>query len=147
MRRLQKVLGLATEPEMANALHALAHSGAIEFVELDAKDLARRRLRVCTDKGTECAIALPRPERLQNGSVLALTEDHAVVVRLCEQEWMTLEAIDSVSSLRLGFLAGHLHWRVEFDGTRLRVALDGPRDTYLARLAGPLADGAIRVIA
>lgn len=147
MLRFQAVLGLATEPEIASALHALAHTGAIEFVELDAKDLSRRRLRVSTDKGTECAIALPRSERLQNGSVLALTRDHAVVVRLCEQEWVTLEADDSEAALRLGFLAGNLHWRVEFDGRRLRVALDGPRETYLARLAGPLDDGAIRLIA
>lgn len=147
MLRIQAVLGLATEPEMASALHSLGHTGCIEFVELNAKDIARRRLRVCTDKGTECAIALSRSQRLQNGSVLVLTRERAIVVRLSEQEWVTLEALDTESALKLGFLAGHLHWRVEFAGQRLRVALDGPRETYLDRLAGPLKDGEIRLIA
>lgn len=146
MLRLQAVLGLTTEPEMASALHGLAHADRVEYVELDVKDLARRRLRVCTDKGTECAIALPRSERLQNGAVLALTDERAVVVRLCEQEWMTVEAVDTASALRLGFLAGHLHWRVEFSGRQLRVALDGPRASYVARLAGPIDEGEVWLI-
>lgn len=147
MLRIQTVLGLATDPAMASALHSLAHTGAVEFVELETKDLARRRLRVCTDKGTECAIALSRSERLQNGSVLELTEERAVVIRLCAQEWLTLEAADIESALRLGFLAGHLHWRVEFCGRQIKVAVDGPRASYMDRLAGPLGDGGVRVLA
>ena len=146
MQRFLSVLGLATEPDMAKALHALTHTGRIEFVELDTKDLARRRLRVRTDRGTECAIALPRSQRLENGSVLALTREHAIVVRLREQEWMTLEANDIESALQLGFLAGHLHWRVEFSDKRLKVALDGPRETYLDRISGLLSEGDIRLV-
>jgi urease accessory protein len=34
-----------------------------------------------------------------------------------------------------------MHWKVEFDGTLLRIALQGPVDSYLERLSHFIADG------
>jgi urease accessory protein len=63
-----------------------------------------------------------------------------------ELQWLTLQARDAAAALELGYFAGNMHWKVEFDGERLRIALQGPVETYLERLAHLLEDGrAVRV--
>ena len=146
MLRLTQILGNATEPEIAERLHALEHDGRVETITLDAADTARKRLRVQTDKGTDCAVALARSESLANGAVLLLEEDRAVVVRMRETLWLALSPHDLVAALDLGYFCGNLHWRVRFEGAVLKVALDGPRENYMARLAQHLADGRARLV-
>ena len=146
MLRLTQILGNATDPAIAERLHALEHDGRVETIVLDAADTARKRLRVQTDKGTDCAVTLARSERLANGAVLLLEEDRAVVVRMRETVWLALRPRDLAAALELGYSCGNLHWRVRFEGAVLNVALDGPRETYLARLAQHLADGRARII-
>ena len=143
--RLSTIVGNATELEISQALHDLGHRDCIEYLVLDPGDMARRRLRTRTDRGTECAIALPREQRLANGSVLELNAERAIVVQLDELPTLLLTASDRSVALRLGFLAGHLHWRVEFEGERMRVSMDGPRETYLTRLAEHLDEGSYHV--
>jgi urease accessory protein len=36
-----------------------------------------------------------------------------------------------------------MHWKVEFDGARLRIALQGPAESYLERLSHFIADGRV----
>ena len=146
MLRLTRILGNATEPEFAERLHALEHDGRVETIALDAADTARKRLRVATDKGTDCAVAIARSDRLENGAVLLLEDDRAVVVRMRETVWLALAPRDLAAALDLGYFCGNLHWRVRFEGAVLKVALDGPRETYMARLAQHLADGRARII-
>ncbi len=146
MLRLTRILGNATEPEFAERLHALEHDGRVETITLDAADTARKRLRVATDKGTDCAVAIARSDRLANGAVLLLEDDRAVVVRMRETVWLALGPRDLAAALDLGYFCGNLHWRVRFEGEVLKVALDGPRETYTARLAQHLADGRARII-
>ena len=146
MLRLTRILGNATEPEFAERLHALDHDGRVETITLDAADTARKRLRVATDKGTDCAVAIARSDRLANGAVLLLEDDRAVVVRMRETVWLALAPRDLAAALDLGYFCGNLHWRVRFEGAVLKVALDGPRETYIARLAQHLADGRARII-
>ena len=146
MLRLTRILGNATEPDFAERLHALEHDGRVETIALDAADTARKRLRVATDKGTDCAVALARSESLANGSVLLLEDDRAVVVRMRETVWLALKPRDLAAALDLGYFCGNLHWRVRFEGAVLKVALDGPRESYMARLAQHLADGRARVL-
>ena len=64
MLKLEAILGLATEPDIAEALHHLEHHGQVEYLTLSEADTQRHRLRVLTDRGTECAIALPRHQHL-----------------------------------------------------------------------------------
>lgn len=137
--RLDRVLGVTTDPEIAERLHRLEHEGRVERIELDHQDMARHRLRARTDRGRDCVIALPRAERLCNGAVLALDDDRAIVVRMREQRWLSLLPRDPAAAIELGYLAGNMHWRVHFDGPRLKIALEGPEEGYLARLA-PLLD-------
>ena len=104
MLRLEQIIGLATEPELAELLHRLDHDGVVEYLTLTQADTQRHRLRVLTDRGTECAIALPRTEHLSNGAVLLLEEHRAVVVRMQETQWLTLLAARCASRVATGLL-------------------------------------------
>ncbi|MDQ0315771.1 urease accessory protein UreE [Amorphus orientalis] len=145
MLRIETILGSATGEAFAGRLHDLAHRDAVETVRLPEGDVARRKLRVVTDKGTDIAIALPRTQRLQDGAVLVCDDDRAIVVRVDEIEWLPLEPIDAASAVELGYHAGNLHWRVRFSGSTLFVGLEGPVDTYLARLKPFVSQERIRV--
>lgn len=134
-RTITRILGFASEPELAERLHALDHAGRVEILPLEQQDVHRRRLRATTDRGTECLIALPRDQALGDGAVLVLEDERAIVVRLAEERWLALVPRDAVAALELGYFAGNLHWRVRFDGPRLLIALEGPEDDYLTRLA------------
>ena len=144
MLRLDSILGTATDAAIAEQLHHLEHRGKVEYIMLAGEDTARRRLHVTTDRGTECAIVLPRTDRLSNGAVLLLESDRAIVVRLKETEWLALLPRDAASALELGYFAGNMHWPVRFDGAALKVALHGPVQSYLERLDHLLKGGRIR---
>jgi urease accessory protein len=144
MLRLNGLIGLVTDAAIAERLHRLEHQGRIEYIVLDGEDIARHRLRVRTDRGTECAIALARNERLANGAVLHLEDDRAIVVRLSEEAWLSLEPVDAAAALELGYFAGNMHWIVRFDGPTMRVALRGLEQDYLDRLAPLLRAGKVR---
>jgi urease accessory protein len=135
MVKVERIIGLASEPNLAEALHELEHRNAVEYLAVNEADTQRHRLRAMTDRGTECAIAIPRTQHLTNGAVLLLEDNRAIVVRMHQAEWLELEARDIGSALELGYFAGNMHWKVEFDGVRLRIAVQGPRDGYLERLA------------
>lgn len=138
-----RILGRASEPRSAARLHDLAHDGKVEYVVLKPEDALRKRLRTTTDKGTECMIALARGQMLADGSILELGE-RAVVIRLQEARWLTLEPRDQAAALELGYLCGNLHWRVRFEELRILVAMEGPEEDYLARLQGMFAGGRAR---
>ena len=143
---LNHILGNASGDEMAEKIHRLSHAGNLEKIELSAADTARKRLRVTTDKGTDCAIALNRDLSLENGSVLLLDDERAIVVRMLETEWLRIAPADSAAALELGYFVGNLHWRVRFQGAVLEIALEGPEQNYLDRLAAHLEDGRARRI-
>jgi len=139
--RVTRLVGFASQPELAERLHDLGHAGRIEYLVLHGEDVRRRRLRARTDQGTDCLIALPADQALGEGAVLLLEVDRAIVVRLAAQRWLGLVPRDKASALELGYFAGNLHWRVRFDGARLLVALEGPEEDYIARLEPFLDDG------
>ena len=139
--RIHRVIGNARDAALAERLHRLEHEGLVEYLTLERDDVHRRRLRARTDRATECLIALPREQALQDGAVLALDEARAVVVRLKVERWLALAPRDEAAALELGYFAGNLHWRVRFEGPRLLVALEGPKADYLARLEPLLRSG------
>jgi urease accessory protein len=144
MLRLEAIVGLATDAALAEPLHRLEHDGKVEYIHLTGEDTARRRLHVATDRGTDCAILLPRSDRLANGAVLLLERDRAIVVRLKEEAWLAFVPRDAAAALELGYFAGNMHWPVRFAGTTLRIALQGPAQSYLERLDHLLVDGRVR---
>jgi urease accessory protein len=142
-RILDGIVGWAADPAVAARLHELRHRHAVEYVHLDVGDLDRKRLRVTSDAGTDYAVALPRDAALADGAVLLLDADRAVVVRAGALQTMTLRATDVPAALRLGFLAGHLHWKVDQDADTLVVHLRAPHDEYTARITDLLASGQV----
>jgi urease accessory protein len=143
MLLLDRIIGHASDPRIADALHHVDHRDGVEYLTLSELDTQRHRLRVTTDRGTDCAIALSRAEHLANGAVLWLDHDRAVVVRMQETPWLALRPSDAGAALELGYFAGNMHWKVEFEGALLRIALHGPLESYLERLAPMLASGRV----
>lgn len=146
MLQLTKILGYAAEPELAERLHHVGHHGGIETLHVPPQDVGRRRLRLTGDRGTDCAIALARDERLADGAVLLLEHGRAIVVRLGDQAWLRFRPVDAAAAVELGYNAGNLHWKVRFDGADLLVARDGPPELYTARLQPLLEGGRIAVV-
>ncbi len=146
MLKLEHIIGHATEPGIAEQLHLIAHGDGVEYVALDPHDTARRRIRITTDRGTDCAIAIDRSQRLDNGAVLLLESQRAIVVRVTDQTWLRLEPRDTAAALELGYWIGNLHWRVQFYGARIQIAIEGPVQTYRERLVDYVRDGRARYI-
>lgn len=138
---LDTVIGCASDSPFAGQLHDLGHEGKVEYVLISPDDVARRRFRVRTDKGTDCAIMLRRDLQLSDGAVLKLDKNSAIVVRLGKREWLALDAPGKAEALELGYFAGNLHWKVRFENGLMKVALEGPRKAYLERLKHLLDSG------
>lgn len=139
MLRLNGILGQASDPEFFDRLHHLQHEGRVERIMIGPEDAARHRLRLRTDAGVECAISLPRDQRLANGSILLLEADRAIVVTMREEEVLKLLPADATAALELGYFAGNMHWAVRFHGAELHILMQGPAEAYLARLDPLLA--------
>ncbi len=139
MLRLNRILGQASDPEFFDRLHHLQHEGRVERIIIGSEDAARHRLRLRTDVETECAISLPRDQRLANGSILLLEADRAIVVTMREEEVLKLLPADAAAALELGYFAGNMHWVVRFHGAELHILTQGPAEAYLARLDPLLA--------
>jgi urease accessory protein len=144
--RIEEIFGSAADAGLSAALHRLEHAGLVEYVRLGPDDMMRRRLRATTDRGTECAIALPRENKLFDGAILVLDSDRAVVVRAVETPWLAIEPTDIAAAIELGYCCGNMHWRVAFAGPVLRIAMNGPKEDYLARLAPLLAAGRVKEV-
>ena len=143
--RLERIIGDRVEPEIAARLHNLAHDGVSELLTIAVADLPRRRFRAVTDYGTECAVALPRDAKLFDGAVLLLGTHRAIVVKVGAENWLKLRPAEGFA-LELGYLAGNLHWKVRFADELLLVAVDGPIERYLNRVAEHLAAGRVSVV-
>ena len=141
---LGRIIGHATDPELAELLHDLDHRGCVEVLTVSGSDIARHRLQASTDRGTRCEIVVPRTQRLANGSVLLLDADRAVVVHLAEQQYLALAPQSPAAALELGYFAGNMHWPVLFRGAVLCILMQGPEESYLERLQPMLQDGRIR---
>lgn len=146
MLKLQGIVGHVDDSAIAAKLHHLRHNGTVEYLLLAPADTQRKRLRVTSDVGTDCAIALARDERLEDGSVLLIDDQRAIVVRLEELRWLTLEPTSLPAALELGYFVGNLHWRVKFDGERLKVAIEGDEGFYRDRLAPMIGKRLARIV-
>jgi urease accessory protein len=141
------IIGGVSEARLHEALHRLEHDGRVEYITLGPDDMLRRRLRVTTDRGSEYAIALAREDKLFDGAVLLLAADRGLVVRAAATRWLEVQPIDVAAAIELGYCSGNMHWRVAFSGPVLRIALSGPKEEYLARLAPLIAAGRVKEVA
>ena len=147
LRILDGIVGWVTDQAVADRLHELRHhpdlEHAVEYLHLDVHDLNRKRLRATSDAGTDYAIVLQRDSALADGAVLLLETDRAVVVRAGARRTMALRANDIGAALRLGFLAGHLHWKVDQRDDTVVVHLEGPESDYISRIVELLDSGRV----
>jgi urease accessory protein len=143
LRILDGIVGWAMDEAVADRLHELRRQQAVEYLHLDVHDLDRSRLRATSDAGTDYAIVLPRGSALADGAVLLLEPDRAVVVRSGAPRTMTLRANDVGGALRLGLLAGHLHWKADQRDDTVVVHLEGPESDYTARIVELLESGRV----
>jgi urease accessory protein len=143
MLLIEQVIGSRFDPELSQAIHELEHRGSVDLLTVAQSDLSRRRFRARTRGGLEVAIALPRQQPLFDGAVLFLDRQRAVVVRMAEQLWLRLKASGVAEAIELGYHAGNLHWRVQFHGDELWVALEAPVEVYLRRIESLLANGRV----
>jgi urease accessory protein len=141
---LDRIVGQASDPALADRLHDLSHAGQVEILSLSASDIQRHRLRLASDRGTDCAIRLERHQQLRNGSVLMLDGQRAIVVQMEDIRYLDLQPRDAAAALELGYFAGNMHWAVRFSGDRLQIPLNGPEADYLERLAPMMADGRVQ---
>ena len=139
MLRLHGIIGKSEEAAYAGLLHDLEHQDGIELLFVPPSDAGRKRFRLTTDRGTDCAVSLDRNEDLTDGAVLFLDPQRAIIARFGEQEIWRLRPTDQAASLKLGWNAGNLHWRVRFESDTLTILLDAPLHTYRARIL-PLLD-------
>ncbi|MGJ4888699.1 urease accessory protein UreE [Bradyrhizobium sp. HKCCYLRH3099] len=143
MLRLHGIMGRADDKIYARQLHTLEHRGGIELLFVPPEDSGRKRFRLTTDRGTDCAVSLDRDEELIDGALLHLDSDRAIIARFGEQQVWRLRARDPACALKLGWHAGNLHWRVRFEGDCLVVLLDAPLATYRARIQSLLDSGEV----
>ena len=141
MLRLCGIIGHETDPAFHSRLHELEHHGSIELLFVPPDEAGRKRFRLMTDRGTDCAVSLDRDEQLTNGALLHIDEHTAIIARFGHQSVWRLRAANAAGALKLGWNAGNLHWRVRFEGDCLVVLLDGPLADYRARLKHLLNDG------
>jgi urease accessory protein len=134
MLRLHGVVGHSADSHLHSRLHALEHAGAIELLFMAEADVGRRRLRLTTDKGTDCAVSVDHAEDLSDGAVLLIDAARAIVLRVGAPRMWRLKARDATAAMQLGWHAGNLHWRVRFEGDVLTVLLGGPLEDYRERL-------------
>jgi urease accessory protein len=146
MRTLTSIIGYSTDEDISDQLHNLHHDDRVEYLILDREDTLRRRLRIITDKGTDCAVALSREQKLEDGSVLSLSEQGAIVVRMKKEPWLRTKPRDLAAALELGYFAGNLHWRVRFVDGLLDIAIEGPASFYLGRLQPYVDNGKVEVV-
>lgn len=142
MLLIDRIVGDRNDPDLHHKLHEYEHHGmTVDFVRVAPTDLDRRRLRARTDHGEDLAIALSRQDRLFDGAILFLNSEKAIVVRAEEQRWLRIVPKTLRDALELGYLVGNLHWRVRFESEHILVSLDGPLDTYMARLDAIVREG------
>ena len=80
--RITALQGNALDSGLAQTIHELEHRDCVEYVTVRGTDLARKRLRLLTDGGDECAIALPRDVALEHGDRVRAGVDHRLHERV-----------------------------------------------------------------
>ncbi len=143
MLRLHGVIGHESDALHRGRLHDLSHRHAIELLFVPPEEAGRKRFRLATDRGTDCAVSLERDEELVDGALLYLDQERAIIARFGRERLWRLRPVDGAAALRLGWYAGNLHWRVRFDGDCLVVPLERPFQEYRARIAALLDEGSV----
>lgn len=117
----------------------------IDYVDVTGEDASRSRFRTSTRSGRPLTIALPRGETLSDGDILQVDDDAAIVASVEQPRWARFTPKTLESALHLGFKAGHLHWKVRFNGPCMEVLLEAELNEYLDRLLPEVTQHVVEV--
>jgi urease accessory protein len=143
MLRIHGIVGHETDVDYQARLHELEHRDGLELLFVPPEEAGRKRFRLLSDRGTDCAISLDRDEELKDGALLYIDEERVIVARFGKQAVWKLRPANEAAALKLGWNAGNLHWRVRFEKGCLHILVDGPLADYRNRIAHLLDEGDI----
>ena len=109
----------------------------IERVPLSSEERASAHMVAYSDAGRAVRISLPRGTELNDGDVLAVEGDTALVVAAAEEDLYFVRPQDAYQAAVAGYQLGNLHRPVRFT----RDALLTPADPMVADLLGRLGIG------
>lgn len=131
---LSAVLGQVSEQPWHDRAHAAEAAGVLETVRIARVDAPRRRMRLLTNNDRDVALVLPRDVSLVDGAVLLANDTLMIVAQIDSGPRLRLMPADPASGLRLGYFCGNLHWKADFRDGAIEIHMDGPEETYHARL-------------
>ncbi|MEM8843928.1 MAG: urease accessory protein UreE [Pseudomonadota bacterium] len=143
---LNSVLGSIDDEVFSDKIHTLSHSDKIEFIKLDPVDLARKKFKAYTTAGRSCAVSVSRDTVLENGSILCIEDDFAIVLKTNEVKWLKIKPHNINAAIELGYFAGNMHWQVRFSDHYLFIALNSSKESYLNRLSNLISNHSIEII-
>ena len=110
----EKILGNENDESFSEKLHRLSHKSLVDYIEIKPEDSFRRRMRMVSINGREYKLAIPRSQKIENGSILWLSKDFAVVIRILNGPKIRVTPKNITSAVRLGYHCGNLHWKTNF---------------------------------
>lgn len=128
------MLTVTSIQETMDLHESAAYGKKVDYLEVTPEDAKRRRFRAETLDGLEINISLDRNTELKEGSLLYESDDYIVLLRIRSPSRLLLQPHTSHAALQLGFLAGHLHWKVQIHEDTLRVDVETEVAEYQARL-------------
>ena len=130
----EKILGNESDELFSEKLHQLSHRSLVDYIEIKPEDSFRRRMRMVSIDGREYKLAIPRSQKIENGSILWLSEDFAVVIRILNGPKLRVIPKNMTSAVRLGYHCGNLHWKTNFIQGGIEIILSGESQNYYDRL-------------
>ena len=110
----EKILGNENDESFFEKLHRLSHKSLVDYIDIKPEDSFRRRMRMVSVNGREYKLAIPRSQKIENGSILWLSEESAVVIRILNGPKIRVIPKNISSAVRLGYHCGNLHWKTNF---------------------------------
>ncbi len=130
----ENILGNENDELFSEKLHHLSHKSLVDYIEIKSEDSFRRRMRMVSTYGREYKLAIPRSQKIENGSILWFAENFAVVIRILNGPKIRVTPKNITSALRLGYHCGNLHWKTNFIQGGIEIILSGESQNYFDRL-------------
>ena len=130
----EKILGNESDELFSEKIHHLSHKSLVDYIEIKPEDSFRRRMRMVSIGGREYKLAIPRSQKIENGSILWLSEESAVVIRILNGPKIRVIPKNISSAVRLGYHCGNLHWKTNFFQDGIDIILSGESQNYFDRL-------------
>ena len=143
---LEKILGFVSDKIYEEKIHILSHKNKVEYIILEPSDVSRKRIRIKSDKGTDCAISLERDTILSDGAILFFSDKKALVIKINKQKWLEINVNSKKDSIQFGYFIGNLHCKVKFKDENVLIALEGPLSNYTDRIGDFLKNNQISIV-